>query len=84
METKEKTVIPEQEQIISNAENYVVKETKKIQIPKLRLQTKIIIILSLVLILVVGILLAITQNNSGQLTTISKSIPAVTVPSYAT
>lgn len=73
METKEKTVIPEQEQIISNAENDVVKEKKKIQIPKLRLQTKIIIILSLVLILVVGILLAITQNNSGQLTTISKS-----------
>lgn len=73
MDTKEKTVIPEQEQIISNAENDVVKEKKKIQIPKLRLQTKIIIILSLVLILVVGILLAITQNNGGQLTTISKS-----------
>ena len=73
MKTKEKTVIPEQEQIISNAGNAVVKEQKKIKIPKSRLQTKIIIILSLVLILVVGILFAITQNKSGQLTTISKS-----------
>lgn len=72
MEEKKKTVISEQGQNISDAENDTVKGKKKIQIPKLRLQTKIIIILSLVLILVVGILLAIT-NNSGQLTTISKS-----------
>lgn len=73
METKEKTVISKQEKIISNAENAVVKERKKIKIPNMRLQTKIIIILSLVLILVVGILLVITQNKGGQLTTISRS-----------
>ena len=41
MVTKEKTVIPEQEKMISNAENDVAKEKKKIKISKLRLQTKI-------------------------------------------
>ena len=73
MKTKEKNVISEQRQITFDTENATANHRKKSQIFKLRLQTKIIIILSLVLILFAGILLTITQNNSGQLTTISIS-----------
>lgn len=73
MDTKEKAVVYEQERVIPATENTTVRGEKDNKTFRFRLQTKVIIILLLAVILFAGILLAITQNNNRQLTTISKS-----------